>query len=168
MSRALLAAFSSPDAIKTAARAAHARGAPALDAFTPFPMGDLADPLNLPRPKVGWVMLAAGAATFAAVYGMELWSVFRGYPFNSGGRPLNSWPAFVIAPTEFAILFAALGGFAALLVMCGLPRLHHPLFDRPAFERASQDQFVLALPLGAESRALAFEHGAVWVEEAEL
>jgi len=30
-----------------------------------------------------------------------------------------------------------------LLWSCGLPRLHHPLFEIPGFERATQDRFFL-------------------------
>ena len=38
-------------------------------------------------------------------------------------------------PFEVGVLAAAVAGFAALLVLCGLPRLHHPLFDCDAIER---------------------------------
>jgi hypothetical protein len=48
-------------------------------------------------------------------------------------------------PFALGILGATISGLAAFLVECGLPRLHHPVFDIEGFERASQDRFLLAL-----------------------
>ena len=47
-------------------------------------------------------------------------------------------------------------GFAALLVLCGLPRLNHPLFDCEAVERATDDRYFLLLraPPGSASAPL--------------
>jgi small basic protein len=56
---------------------------------------------------------------------------------------LHSWPVFLLAPLEVGILTAVIGGLVALLWNCGLPRLHHPMFDIAVFERASQDRFFL-------------------------
>ena len=46
---------------------------------------------------------------------------------------------------EMAVLGAAVFGVIAMLMGNGLPRLHHPLFDVPEFERASADRFFLLL-----------------------
>jgi hypothetical protein len=78
-------------------------------------------------------------------YALEYFSAAIDYPYNSGGRPLNSWPAFMLVPFATGILVAAIAGFAAFLAECGLPRLYHPLFAVEGFERASQDRFVLAI-----------------------
>ena len=51
----------------------------------------------------------------------------------------------MLVPFATGILAAAICGFIALMVETGLPRLHHPLFEIPDFERASQDRFLLAL-----------------------
>ena len=67
------------------------------------------------------------------------------YPINVGGRPLGSWPAFVPPAVEMAVLGAVLFGVVAMLTGNGLPRLHHPLFEVPEFERASADGFFLLL-----------------------
>ena len=77
-------------------------------------------------------------------------------PSNSGGRPLNSWPIFLLVPFEVGVLAAAVAGFAALLVLCGLPRLHHPLFDCDAIERATDDRYFLLVraPPKGESDSL--------------
>ncbi len=90
-------------------------------------------------------MAIGGLGIAAFAYGIEYYSAVIDYPINCGGRPLNSWPAFMLFPFAIGILGAASAGFIALLVETGLPRLHHPLFEIPGFERASQDRFLLAL-----------------------
>ena len=47
--------------------------------------------------------------------------------------------------TRITVLAAALTAFIAVFVVSGLPRLHHPLFGLPQFERASQDRFFLCI-----------------------
>ena len=73
-------------------------------------------------------------------------------------------------PFEVGVLAAAVAGFAALLVLCGLPRLHHPLFDCDAIERATDDRYFLLVsaPSEAESdilKALLFAARAVRIED---
>ena len=87
------------------------------------------------------LIFAIGVAGFA--YGLQFWSAVYAYPIHSGGRPLNSWPIFLLVPFEVGILAAAIAGFAALLVLCGLPRVNHPLFDWDAVERATDDRYFL-------------------------
>ncbi len=174
MSRALLAGFVAPERMLAAAATLRQEGRPALDAFTPYPVEGAAEALAVPKPRLPWVMLAGGFTVGLGLYLLEWWSATRGYDFNSGGRPNHSWPAFLIAPVELAILAAAATGFVDFLLRAGLPGLHHPVFDSLAFERASQDHFVLALALPADAdaradlRRFAAEAGAAWVEEAEL
>ena len=86
---------------------------------------------------------AIGVAAFA--YGLEYWSAVFAYPIDSGGRPLHSWPVFLLVPFEVGVLAAGLAGFVALLVLCGLPRLHHPLFEGDAIKRASDDRYLLLI-----------------------
>lgn len=170
----LLAGFPRPEPLRAAAKSARESGLRPLDAFTPLPVEGLAEVIGFKAQGVRTIMLAAGLTVAAGLYLTEWWSATQGYPFNTGGRPLHSWPAFLVAPVELGILAAGIGGFVTLLVKAGLPRLNHPLFDRLAFERASQDQFVLAIarPDGAEAagraRQALFDDGASWVEEAEL
>lgn len=174
MSRALLAAYPAPGLLMTAVREARSGGLQPLEAFTPYPVEGLSDALDQPPTGLPWWMLAGGLAMAALFYGTEVVSATRLYPFDQGARPLNSWPAFIVATVEISVLAAALTGFAAMLVKAGLPRLHHPLFACDAFERASQDQFLLAIALpdeavaaGAARQAL-FDLGAVWIEEVAL
>ena len=95
------------------------------------------------------------------------------YPFNAGGRPLNSWPTFMLVPFATGILGASIAGFIRFLLETGLPRLHFPVFAVEGIERASQDRFFLAIaapPTDEERRAAAEQlrsAGAIEVHEVD-
>ena len=76
---------------------------------------------------------------------MQYYSAVYDYPLNIGGRPLNSWPSFVIVTFELTILFAGLFSFLGMLVLNGLPMPHHPLFNEPRFDHVTQDRFFLCI-----------------------
>jgi hypothetical protein len=82
-----------------------------------------------------------GIMTFALQY--YGWVI--DYPLNVGGRPLNSWPAFLVPSIVLTILSAALTAFIAMLARNRLPRPYHPLFNTPCFDRTSQDRFFLCV-----------------------
>ena len=174
MTRALLAAFTKPETLMKAVDAAREAGAPALEAFTPYPIEGLSRALGQPATNIPWYMLAGGLTVAAGMYLMEWYSAVFAYPFDQGGRPHNSWPTFLIAPVEVGVLAAAVTGFVVFLLKGGLPRLSHPLFEHLPFERASQDQFLLAVPApdpgeaALAARQRLFDAGAVWVEQVEL
>lgn len=98
----------------------------------------------------------AGVTGGAALLALTAWSAILAYPFDSGGRPAWSWPAFLAAPIEFGALCAAIGGIVLFFRRAGLTRLHHPAFDVPEVARASLDGFVLAVGCdpGADANAL--------------
>lgn len=143
MSTLLLAEFDEPGALKEAARRVSNSRHRVVDAFTPFPVEGLDEVLDTSAPRLPTVMLVAGLVAAALFYALQWWSAVHAYPLNVGGRPLHSWPVFLLVPFEVGMLAAALGGVIALCRACGLPRLHHPVFAVSGFERASQDRFFL-------------------------
>jgi Protein of unknown function (DUF3341) len=144
MTALLLAEFSDERRIVDAARRVRGRYR-LVDAYTPFPVEDVFALLEHRRSRIRVVMFIGGVAMAALAYGTEYYSAAIDYPYNSGGRPFDAWPAFMLVPFATGILVAAVAGFATFLVETGLPRLHDPLFAVDSFERASQDRFVLAL-----------------------
>ena len=141
----LLAEFVGADALASAVARARAEQYTSIEAYSPFPIEGLAEMLGPADTRVRiaqWMLLGAilgGAGTF----GLEWYSAVIDYPIIVGGRPANSWQAFLPAAIEMTVLWAVLFGVAAMLLGNGLPRLHHPLFAVPAFERASSDRFFL-------------------------
>jgi hypothetical protein len=174
MTNVLLAQFSDGKKLTAAARAARSRNYRVLDAFTPFPVEEVTELLDLPPSRIKCAMLIGGFAAAALAYVTEYYSAAIAYPYNAGGRPLDAWPAFMLVPFAVGILVASICGVGTFLFETGLPRLHYPLFDAQGFDRVSQDAFVLALirPETADGRndvmTLLQKADAQLVEELEL
>ncbi len=174
MTDVLLAEFSDAQSLIRAARRSHDAGHIPLDAFTPFPIEDLAPLLDRRPNPIRPAMLIAGLTTAALAYGLEWISAAALYPLNLGARPLNSWPVFVFMPFELAIFVAALTGVVAWLWATSLPRLHHALFAVPGFERATQDRFFLAVAApapddrAADTDALLQDAGALSLQRVPI
>jgi hypothetical protein len=139
----LVAEFGDPYALSAAARRARDEGFSPIDALSPCPVEGLDERFGLRKSPIRWPMLIAAVAIAAGAYALEFWSAVYADPIDSGGRPLHSWPVFLLVPFEVGVLAAAIAGFIALLVLCGLPRLHHPLFEWDAIERATDDRYFL-------------------------
>jgi hypothetical protein len=173
MSRAVLAVFDTAAGLTAAAQAARAERYTVADAFSPFPLPGLDGPPVSTR-AIGWAAGAGGLLVAAAMFGLQAWSAAFGYPIDAGGRPLFSWPTFLLASFEIGVLAAAVSALVAFLYAAGLPRLHHPAFDIEGFERTSQDRFLLTLarPRLDDRRealfALLSQGGALDVREVEL
>ena len=167
----LLAEFADPKALTNAAHRVRSEGHRALDTFTPFPIEAAEEALEMRPTRIRWAMLAGGVGLAAFADWLQWDSAVIDYPLNSGGRPLHSWPVFLLVPFEVGVLAAALAGFVAFLWGCGLPRPYDPLFEVPGFERASQDRFfLLAANAGSDGadnrlRHLLEEAGALVVTE---
>lgn len=152
MSVFLLAEFAGKEEAAEAARLAAQAGHAPQDVLSPSPIEGIAEHLAPPRTygPIGWVMFVAGAVGAALGYLTQWYSSVFDYPIDSGGRPLDSWPAFLLVPYECAILAAGVVGLLGWMWMCGLPKLFHPLFAAAVTERAVQDRYLLVFPESAQ------------------
>ncbi len=168
----LMAEFHDPSSVVAAARRAYREGYRKMDAYTPFPIEELAEALGYhSRGRLPRLVLLGGLVGCVAGFALQYWTSVYAYPLNVGGRPLNSWPAFVPVTFETTVLFAALTAVLAMLGLNGLPRPHHPVFNAPNFALASQDRFFLCIeaedPLfdAVHTRAFLESAGAVMVSD---
>lgn len=141
----LMAEFAEHDQLLEAARKAYAAGYRRMDAFSPFPVEELAEALGHEFSLVPLITLAGGMIGGLGGYFMEWYAMARLYPINVGGRPHNSWPNFIPITFELTILVASLSAFVAMLILNRLPQPHHPVFNVPEFRRASIDRFFLCI-----------------------
>lgn len=141
----LLAEFADAAQLRGAALRARHEHYSAIEAYSPFPVQGLDEALGHPRTRVPLAVLIGGLLGGFSTFALEWYSAVIDYPIDVGGRPPDSWQAFLPPAIEMTVLWAAAFGVLALLLGSGLPRLHHPLFGVPAFERASNDRFFLLL-----------------------
>ena len=79
---------------------------------------------------------------------MAVYATVFDYRFNIGGRPLLSWPYYIVPSVAVGVLFAAVAVTLGLLALCRLPKLNHPAFNIRGFESATQDRFWLCIEPG--------------------
>jgi hypothetical protein len=140
-----MAEFGSSQKILQAVRAAREAGYQRIEAYTPFPVDGLAEALGLRKSPVPLLTLIGGLVGAATGWFLQWYSAVIDYPINTGGRPLYSWPAFVPSTIELGILGATLCAFGGVLLLSGLPRLRHPVFETPDFEHVTRDRFFLCI-----------------------
>jgi hypothetical protein len=140
----VLAEFATADDLLEAVRRARQAGF-AVEAYAPFAIEGMPEAIGFPRNRVPLVTLIGGIFGGGGAYFLQWYSAVVDYPLNIGGRPLHSWPSFIPVTFEMAILGAALAAVFGMLLMNGLPRLRHPLFDVPDFELVSRNRFFLCL-----------------------
>src|SRR5689334_17909238 len=99
----LLAEFSHAEKLVEAVHHARAAGYRKLEAFTPFSVDGLAEALALPPSRVPLLTLLGGIIGGAGAFFMQWYTAVIDYPIDSGGRPFNSWPAFIPATFELAV-----------------------------------------------------------------
>lgn len=153
---ALLAEFTSVEALLAAIAAAHHRGLKPLDAFTPFYVEGLDRALGIEDQRTNWLGFAGLVAGALLGWGMQ-WYANIDYPLNIGGRPALAPPSFTVLTFEFAVLLGAFFLFFGLLVLNRLPKLHHPLFEVPQFAGATSDRAFLLIDGSDEATRRAVE-----------
>jgi hypothetical protein len=155
----LMAEFKDGAQLLDAAHRVYRAGYRHIDGFSPMPVHGLADALGKTDRKVQLAVLVAGICGMAFGFGLAWYTsnvetgalpgMFSGYALNIGGRPLNSWPAFIVPTFETTILFAGITALVSMLIFNGLPLPYHPVFNVERFrEHASTDAFFLCVEAG--------------------
>jgi hypothetical protein len=171
----VIGVFDTREAVTRAARRLRGAGFRAFEAYTPYPIEGLSRIIHPgPRLFLPLLMFAAAIVGAAVGYGIQYWGEAVSYPLNVGGRPYNSWPAFIVSSFEVMVLVALTAGFVGLIAKSRLTRLYHPIFAAAGFERASRDRFIICVEArdprfdAAALRDVFEELGASEVEEVQI
>ena len=137
----VMAEFDTPEELVHAVEKAREAGYRRMDAYTPFPVEGLSQAMGLKRNMVPLITLLGGLGGF----GFQYWVSAISYPQDIGGRPFNSWPAFIPVTFEMTILGASLCAVFGMLALNRMPQPHHPVFNVGRFVHASSDRFYLCI-----------------------
>ena len=141
----LMAEFGSRRELINAVKHSRAVGYKRMEAYTPYPIEELNEALGHHHSRLPLIVLIGGILGALGGFGLQYWTSVMAYPLNVGGRPLNSWIAFIPVTFETTILFAAFAAVLGMLALNRLPMPYHPVFNVERFARASQDRYYLCI-----------------------
>ncbi len=132
--------FTSEEAFMNAARTAATAGVETVDAATPYAVHGLDELLGIAPSRLPYITLVGGAIGLLGGFALQFWASAADWPINVGGRPWNSWPAFMPVAFETTVLCAGLATAGALIARSRLGRTRDPARIVP---RATDDRFAL-------------------------
>lgn len=160
----LLARFDGKEALLRAARALREAGVGGVETYSPVQLHE--EGADTEASRLPLLVLAAGIAGCAGMFGLQWYAFSAGYPLNVGGRPDFAWEAYVPNAFEVGVLCAVVTAFAGFLVANRLPRPYSPVDESYAFREASRDGYFLAIRrAGDRERAVLMAQRPWRVEE---
>ncbi len=141
----VMAEFDNPSHLVAAARRTYEAGYRKINGYSPYPIEELWEAIGFHHTRLPIIVLIGGIVGGLGGFLMQYYlSVFE-YPLNVGGKPFNSWPAFIPITFETTILCAALAAVFGMLALNKLPQPYHPVFNVPNFKLATRDHFFLVI-----------------------
>jgi len=137
--------FATPEDLLAATKKAREAGYKHVEAYTPFPVEGLSEAVGFKWTAVPLLTLMGGVGGGLTGFGLQYWVAAITYPINIGGRPLNSWPAFIPVTFELTVLGASIFAVFGMLALNKLPQPYHPVFNVERFGQASTDKFFLCI-----------------------
>src|SRR5437867_8101931 len=153
----IMGEFNNPSDLVAAARRTYEAGYRRINGYSPYPIEELSEAIGFTRTSLPLIVLIGGILGGLGGFFMQYWMEVIDYPLNVGGKPFNSWPAFIPITFECTVLVAAFAAVLGMLALNKLPQPYHPVFNAPNFALATRDSFFLVI----ESKDPKFDHDEV-------
>jgi hypothetical protein len=141
----MMAEFETPGQLVEAARRTREAGFRHFDAYSPYPIHELDDAMDLHDNRVSLFTLIGGLFGCAGGFGLASWVEAVALPLNIGGRPLISAPMWIPITFECTVLVGGLTAAISMILLNGLPAPYHPVFNVDRFSNASRSKFFLCI-----------------------
>ena len=141
------AEYASPAELYEAAKKVRDAGFKRWDVHSPFPIHGMDDAMGLGKSWLSAAVLCGGITGLLTAMVLEFGPSWFIYPLIVHGKPYD-WrtvPAFFPIMFELTVLCSAFTAFFAMLIMNGLPRWYHPVFNWRRFSRVTNDGFFLII-----------------------
>jgi len=153
----VMAEFENPTDLVAAAQRVYSLGYRRINGYSPYPIEELSEAIGFTKTSLPLIVFIGGLIGGLSGFFMQYWIEVIDYPINVGGKPTNSWPAFIPITFEMTVLFAAFSAVLGMLILNKLPQPYHPVFNLPNFALATRDRFFLAI----EANDAKFNHAEV-------
>ena len=141
----VIAEFDNPNDLVHAARQTYEAGYRRINGYSPYPIEELTEAIGFTHTRLPLIVFIGGLIGAIGGFMMQYYIEVIDYPINVGGKPYNSWPAFIPITFETTVLCAAFSAVLGMLILNKLPQPYHPVFNVPNFAMATRDRFFLAV-----------------------
>lgn len=141
----IMAEFEGPSELISAARRTYEAGYRRINGYSPYPIEELSEAIGFTHSSLPLIVFIGGLLGGIGGFAMQYWIEVINYPINVGGKPYNSWPAFIPITFECTVLVAAFSAVLGMLILNKLPQPYHPVFNAPNFALATRDRFFLVV-----------------------
>jgi hypothetical protein len=141
----IMAEFEGPNELVAAARKTYEAGYRRINGYSPYPIEELSEAIGFTHTSLPLIVFIGGILGGLGGFLMQYYIEVIDYPINVGGKPYNSWPAFIPITFECTVLVAAFSAVLGMLVLNKLPQPYHPVFNAPNFALATRDRFFLVV-----------------------
>jgi hypothetical protein len=108
-----------------------------FETFSPIPSHRIEHAIGKKKSPVRWLVLAGGISGVLTGLAITIGTTYE-WRLNAGGKPLLSWPPFIIICFELMVLLGGISGFLGTLALSGVPTTEL----EPGYEgRFGEDRF---------------------------
>ena len=91
-----------------------------FNTFSPIPSHRIEHAIGKKKSPVRWIVLAGGISGILTGLAITIGTTYE-WRLNAGGKPLLSWPPFIIICFELMVLLGGISGFTSVLALARIP-----------------------------------------------